>query len=464
MRKYIIAGISLVGITLLAWLLRDRLTLANFAMIYILVVLVFAIRLGTRAAMSAAFISFLCINFFLTQPYYTFIVADTRDVIELVVFVVVAGLSGQLGARARYQAEEARRRAYEQEILYRLTGLMNQATDAGTVHEALTQVMREDLRANQAYILPYRSEPNRSNKTIHFLLLQAGQRIYGTLCVAFRTVLTSQQLRLLRTCTVQAAMALQRIELAERAQASQQYEEADRLKTAILHAVSHDLRTPITIIKTSANNLRTLGERLPASERQELAETIETEADHLNKLVGNLLDLSRLQAGALTLNSEPNSFEEVAGDVAARIWQTTGSERIHMHFPQDMPLVSFDYGLILQALSNLVDNALRYEPMESQVEITCCVGEAQIQFKVINHGPPIAPEDREHIMEPFYHGKEGHIGLGLPIAKGIIEAHQGTLHMEDTPGGGTTFVLALPLNAKEKKENLKHDSQDTGGR
>ncbi len=153
-------------------------------------------------------------------------------------------------------------------------------------------------------------------------------------------------------------MALQRIELAERARASQRYEEADRLKTAILRAVSHDLRTPITIIKTSANNLRMLGERLPVSEQHELAETIETEADHLDKLVGNLLDLSRLQAGALTLNKELNSLEEVAGDVAARIWQTTGQERIQMRLPEDLPLVEFDYGLMLQALTNLVENAL----------------------------------------------------------------------------------------------------------
>ncbi|MCI0709629.1 MAG: DUF4118 domain-containing protein [Chloroflexi bacterium] len=447
MRKYITVGISLIGITLLAWVLRDRLTLANFAMIYILVVLLIAIRLGTIAAMSAAFISFLSINFFLTQPYYTFIVADSRDVIELIVFIVVAALSGQLGARARQQTQEAQQRAYEQEILYRLTGSMNQATDFEAVYKALTQVMRKDLHARQAYILPYASEPRRTDETVLFLLLQARDRIYGTLCVAFDTALSTQQLRLLRTCAAQAAMALQRIELAEKARVSQQYEEADRLKTAILRAVSHDLRTPITIIKTSASNLRTLGERLQVTEREELAATIETEADHLNKLIGNLLDLSRLQAGALTLNSELNSLEEVAGDVAARIWQTTGRERIQITFPDDMPLVVFDYGLILQALSNLMDNALRYEPADSQIEIQGCVNQSEVQLRVINHGEGIAPEDREHLMEPFYHGGDGHIGLGLPIAKGIIEAHHGSLWLEDTPGGGVTLVMALPLDS-----------------
>ena len=459
MRKYLIAAVGLIGITLVAWLLRDQLTLANFAMIYILFVLIVAIRLGTFAAMSTALISFLCINFFLTRPYYTFLVADTRDVIELFVFIVVAGLSGQLGARERRQAETAQQRAYEQEILYRLTRSMNQATDPAAVHEALTHVMRDDLHARQAYILPYKNEPHQADETVHFLLLQGGERIYGTLCVAFNASLTAQQMPLLRTCAAQAAMALQRIELTEQARAMQQFEAADRLKTAILRAVSHDLRTPITIIKTSASNLQTLGERLQVKERQELSATIETEADHLDKLIGNLLDLSRLQAGALTLNREFNSLEEVAGDIAARIWQVTGRERIQLYFPENMSLVSFDYGLILQAVSNLVDNALRYEPPDSQIMITGSIQGAEAQLKVINHGEQIAPEDREQIMEPFYHGKDGHIGLGLPIAKGIVEVHHGTLRVEDTPGRGATFVLSLPL---VETENVDNETQDTG--
>jgi two-component system sensor histidine kinase KdpD len=455
-----LAALSLIGIMLLTGLLRDRLTLANFAMIYILVVLLIAIRLGTIPAMTAALISFLSINFFLTKPYYTFIVADSRDVIELAVFIVVAVLAGQLGARARYQTEVAQQRAYEQEVLYRLTGSMNQAMDAETVHQALMEVMKEDLSARQAYILPYKSAIHQADETIHYLLLQAGERIYGTLCIAFQTALTSQQSRLVQTCAAQAAMALQRIELVERVRASQQYEEADRLKTAILRAVSHDLRTPITIIKTSASNLQTLGERLQPTEREELAETIETEADHLNKLIGNLLDLSRLQAGALTLNSELNSLEEVVGDVSARIWATSGRERIQIHFPENMPLVLFDYGLMLQVLSNLVDNALRYEPSESQVEIRCCAENSRILLKVVNHSRTIAPDEKELIMQPFYHGKDGHIGLGLAIAKGIIEAHHGSLQLEDTFGGGATFILALPL---DNQELLGNETQNTGG-
>jgi two-component system sensor histidine kinase KdpD len=271
--------------------------------------------------------------------------------------------------------------------------------------------------------------------------------------VSFAHPLTPVQLRLLETCTDQAAMALHRIDLMERARKSRTFEEADRLKTALLHAVSHDLRTPITIIKTSAHNLRTLHDALPAKEQIDMLVTVENEVDQLNDMVGNLLDLSRLRAGALQMNLELNDLEEVVGDVAARVYQRTGQERIKITFPDHMPLVLFDYGLILQALTNLVDNALRYEPADRLIEISGGVSGDEARLAVANHGSNIAPAERDQIMEPFHTGKDGHIGLGLPIAKGIIEAHRGRLWVEDTPGGGATFLFALPL-----KRNAHEDS------
>ncbi|MBK8026788.1 MAG: DUF4118 domain-containing protein [Chloroflexi bacterium] len=336
----------LAAVTCAAWVVRSVLTLTNFITIYLLVVLVLAIRSGTRVALVGAFISFLSINFFLIAPYYTFLIADPLEVIDLVIFLVTAVLVGQLAASARY-----------------------------------------------------------------------------------------------------------------RERTSQQFEEADRLKTALLRAVSHDLRTPITIIKTSAANLRRLGDGLSQTERLELSQAIEAEADHLDRLIGNLLDLSRLEAGALTLDSQPNSLEEVAGDVAAQAFQRTGEERIALTFPEDLPLVRFDYGLIRQALTNLVDNSLRYEPYDSRVELRGEVSTGQARLRVINHGPNLTADDRVHMLEPFYRGTGGHIGLGLPIANGIVAAHHGQLLVEDTPGGGATFVIHLPVDNQEKEES--HDAQRT---
>jgi two-component system sensor histidine kinase KdpD len=298
-------------------------------------------------------------------------------------------------------------------------------------------------------VLPYETVTKSEDDTVHYMLLQADQHIYGTLCVALNRSISREELRLLNTCASQAAMALHRIELAERARRSQQFEEADRLKTALLHAVSHDLRTPITIIKTSASNLRTLGERLLASERRELSESIEQEADQLDRLIGNLLDLSRLRAGAMTLNRQANSLEEAAGDVAAAAYAHTRQERIRLNFPYDLPLVGFDYGLMLRAITNLVDNALRYALPDSSIELRGQVVEEEARLLVSNQGENITADEREHLMEPFYHGKGGHIGLGLAIAKGIVEAHQGRLWLEDTPGGGATFIIALPLEKEQ---------------
>lgn len=445
LRVSVLALLAVAVITLCAVLLRDTLTLANFTMVYLLLVVIVAIRAGTGPAFLTAFASFMCINYFLVPPYLTLLVADPREVLDLTVFLIVAGIAGRLAANARQQAQEAHQRVREQEILYQLTRSFNQLTQPQGVYDALTTVLREDLFATHAHILPRSTEPAAADGTVHYLLLQGGERIYGTVRVTFATPLKGLQVQLLHTCLSQAAMALQRIDLTERASKSQQFEEADKLKTAILHAVSHDLRTPITIIKTSASNLRHFHDQLSREEEADIAETIEHEVDQLDKLVGNLLDMSRLNAGALTLNCQLNSLEEVAGDVAARVWQLTRQERIQMDFAEDLPLVSFDYGLLLQAITNLVDNSLRYEPPDSRIEIRGTVNEQQAVIRIANHGETIPAEVKAHMMEPFYHGRDGRVGLGLPIARGIIEAHRGRLKVEDTPGGGATFIIELPV-------------------
>lgn len=450
-RKYGIPLLLAFTTTFVLWLLRNMLTAANFSLIYLLLVLLVAMRQGIRASLLTAVVSFLCFNFFLIQPLYTFAVADPREILDLLIFFIVAVVTGQLAAHARHETEVARERAYEQDILYKLTSTFNQITTRHEVNDALTHVLEQDLSARYVHVLPSTSETFPPDQTAIYLLLRAGNNIYGTLCVAFDKSPTPLQSRLVNTCVAQAAMALHRIELTELALQSETFEQADRLKTALLRAVSHDLRTPITIIKTSASNLLNLYATLPEDERVETFKSIQNEADHLNKMVGNLLDMSRLQAGALQLNSSLNALEEVAGDVAARVWQLTHEERIQIIFPDDMPLVLFDYGLILQALTNLVDNALRYEPVNSKVIIQGSVTPDEARVAIVNHGPNITSEERAHIMEPFFHGKDGHVGLGLPIARGIIEAHHGRLWVEDTPSGGATFVLALPASLESVK-------------
>jgi two-component system sensor histidine kinase KdpD len=439
------AAVLVIVVTIPLWRVREALTLANFSLIYLLLTVVIAVWLGTVPSLTAVFVSFFCFNFFLIKPYYTLTIADPREVIDLFIFLLVALITGNLAAYARRQATVARHRASEQNILYELSSAFNRLNEREDIYRALQSVVQENLPTASCTVLAsHETAPADDNQTLIYLLIGMNEQVYGTLCAIFLVPPTEAQRRFLMACVVQAAMALQRIELAEGVQRSRTIEEADRLKTTLLRAVSHDLRTPITIIKTAASNLQFLSDQMSLTERQETAQAIEQEADRLDRLVGNLLDMSRLQAGALVLHEDWTAMSEIAGDVAAQAWQRHHTARIRLDFPDDMPLVRCDYGLMLQALGNITDNVLRYEPAESQVTICGSFDEQEVRLLVINHGPTIPPAEKERIMEPFYRGPDGHVGLGLAISKGIVEAHHGRIWVEDTPGGGATFGIALP--------------------
>lgn len=457
LRSGLAAGLALL-VTLPLWRIRDALTLANFSLIYLLLTLVVAVWLGTTPSLVAAFVSFFCFNFFLIRPYYTLTVKDPRELIDLLIFLLVALITGQLAAYARRQAEMAHNRAREQNILYELSSAFNRLNEHTEIYQTLQTVVRENLPILSCTILPLEEtgSPDGRQTTI-YLLIGTKEQIYGTLRADFANPPTEGQRRFLMACVVQAAMALQRIELAEKVQRSRAIAEADRLKTTLLHAVSHDLRTPITIIKTAASNLLSLREQISLAEKQEMTRVIEQEADALDQLVGNLLEMSRLQAGALKLHEDWADFSEIAGDVAAKAWQSNHATRIRLDFPDAMPLVRCDQGLMLQALSNITNNALRYEPPTSQVEIRGDFDEQAVRLIIVNHGPTIRPEEKAHLMEPFYRGDNGQVGLGLAISEGIVLAHQGRIWVEDTPGGGATFVMALPRSPLTDEPDANSD-------
>lgn len=450
--RYLASFLLVSAVTAALWLLRDVWTLANFALIYTLTTLIIAIWLGTAPSLLAALLSFFSFNFFLIKPYYTLAVQDPPELLDLFIFLLVATIAGQLAAYSRRQAEAARIRAAEQSILFRISSSFNQLTNRQDIATTLKRVVQEEFRAAEVQILPDKdARAGDESAGALYILLSVGEHVYGTLQTRFNAPLSDSQLKLLQTAALQAAMAWQRVDLAEQVQHTNSLAEADRLKTALLRAVSHDLRTPLTIVKTSANTLNTLYDRLTDEQKIEMLKTIDSEADHLNTLVGNLLDMSRLQAGALVMNKDWNALSEVVDDIAARVWQLQRQERIKIALPDELPLVYCDYGLILQALNNIVENVVRYEPAASQVEIRASNNAQEVCLAVINHGPTIPAEEKAMLMEPFYHGKDGHVGLGLAISRGIVEAHQGRLWVEDTPGGGATFMMVLPLDQADEK-------------
>ena len=442
-------------ITFLLWRVRDVLTLANFSLIYLLLTLLIAVWQGTAPSLIAAFVSFFCFNYFLIKPYYTLTVKDPRELLDLFIFLLVALITGQLAAYARKQTQDARHRAREQNTLYELSSAFNRLNDREKIFQTLRGVIQDQLPITTCDVLDSsNAAASDDNQPTLYLLIGMNEQVYGTLRVAFLRPPTEAQRRFLMACVVQAAMALQRIDMAEDVQRSQAIAEADRLKTTLLQAVSHDLRTPITIIKTAANTLYTLGDQMPPAAKADMTQVIEQEADTLDHLVGNLLDMSRLQAGALTLLEDWTSLSEIAGDVAALAWQRHHTARIRLELADDMPLVWCDHGLMLQALGNITDNMIRYEPPERLVEMRGRYDEQNIYLTIANHGPTLPPEEKQRMMKPFYHGHDGHIGLGLAISKGIVEAHRGRIRIEDTPGGGVTFIIALPRSPLEEPTHV----------
>lgn len=456
-RHYLLAIVVMFVLTGLLWPLHNALSLANFSLIYTLAILVIAIRLGTGASVLAVVISFFLFDYFLLTPRYTFGIDNPTEILDLIIFILVAFIAGQLAAFGQRQQALAQRKAQEQNLLFRLSSSFNQLTTQTEIYTTLDRVVKEAIPSlAETSILAVSHMDALQNPLTYDYAIQAGDHRFAVLHVTFRTPPTEAQFRLLQACTSQAAAAIERIDLADRAQRNLALEEADRLKTALLHAVSHDLRTPITIIKTSATLLDSQTSSFPENEERELIKEIGTQADQLDRLVGNLLDLSRLRAGVMPLYRDWNSLGEVAGDIALQTYQELNAQRIDLEITENLPFVRFDHGLMLQALGNIIENALRFEPQASRVAIRGFCAKEFVGLAIIGHGPKIPDREKEHIMKPFYRveeelpqDKDRHIGLGLAISKGIIEAHHGRLWVEDTPGTGATFFMTLP---REKTE------------
>ena len=244
----------------------------------------------------------------------------------------------------------------------------------------------------------------------------------------------------------------ERARLVEESNRLQLLEEVDRLRAALIGSVSHDLRTPLASIKASISDLADPGLLLSDDDRATLLRTTEEETDRLTRLVTNLLDMSRIQAGALVPHTSATPLDELIGAVAGRLSPMLGDHRLTVDIPDGLPLADVDYLLVEQVLSNLLENAARYTPAGTAVTVraTAVAGGDEVEVAVVDHGPGVAEEERERIFDQFYRLRaEGRgplgTGMGLAIVKGIVEAHGGRIGVEATPGGGATFALRLPV-------------------
>jgi two-component system sensor histidine kinase KdpD len=464
-------GAAVVGVILTTWLLRSwatRLHLSNVAMAYLLVVLGVATTFGRAPAIVAAILAFLTFDWNFVHPVGHLTVSDPNEWLMLIVFLITGLTTGQLAGALRQRAQEAREGQQESRLLYDLTGAMSSQADLASILELTARRVREVFRAESCEFLLRDGEGRlpateggldintRRPYGSRALPLRAGEHDFGVAYVGPRQGgqdYGEKEQRLLATFTGHAALAIERTRLARALNEAQLVRESDALKSALLSSISHDLRSPLAAIKAFATGLLEGGAECDAATVREGLAAIDHESDRLNRLVGNLLDISRLQAGALRMNCDSYAVAEVVAEVVGRMARGLAGHPLEVRIPDDLPAVWIDCPLIQQVLTNLLENAVKHTPPATPIRITARRTTDGVAVSVADEGPGIAPSQREAVFARFYRleeseGKRAGTGLGLAICRGFVEAHGGAIWIEESERG-THVTFSLPLAAVE---------------
>lgn len=453
--------------TVVLYPLRDTLHDPVVALFFLLPVLLSTLYGGLWGGIAAAAMAFLAFNYFFIEPYYTLWVGQPQDFLELFAFLGVAVFTSQVMGRITSGLESATVGERQAVWLYELSETLARLHDPLAIADALTVQFQQVAQAQQVRI-SLEISPGAPPQIVRYphdvgllagrpklvLAIESARGLVGEIAIWREKPFTVGEERLLRTFASQGVLALERARLLQNETRTRVLEESDQLKTALLNSVSHELRTPLATIKASVSSLRSGVVDWDSEGRGELLAAIEEETDHLNQLVGNLLNMSRLEAGALRPQCSPNAVDEIASGVIARIRRTTPNAQIHTHFPPDLPLVMVDYGLIEQVFANLLSNSLKYAADAGSVQVAAQAVADGVQVSVSNPGPHVPEESLGRIFDRFYRATpDAHVtgtGLGLSICKGIVEAHAGQIWAENLPGGtGMAFRFTLPTKSDE---------------
>jgi two-component system sensor histidine kinase KdpD len=443
--------VGVAGPPVLAALLSAvDLGLANDMLLFLALTVAAALLGGLFPALASAAVGSLLLNYFYTPPLHRWAIADPKNIVAIVIFVAVgAAVASVVDLAARRTHQAARLRA-ESEILSFLAGNVLRGE---TGLEDLLERVRETFGMESAALLERASDvepwtcagragqgrpverPDQADVDMpvgdHMALALTGR------------VLPAEDRRVLAAFAAQAAVVLDRRRLQEEADRARTLAEGNRIRTALLAAVSHDLRTPLAGIKAAVTSLRSEDVEWSEEDRAELLEGIEEGADRLDHLVGNLLDMSRLQTGTVTPLIREIDLDEVVPMALGGVPE--GS--VDLDVPETLPMVGVDPGLLERAMANLVENAVKYSPSGTPVLVAASALADRVEVRVVDRGPGVPDEAKDRIFEPFQRygdaPRGAGVGLGLAVARGFAEAMGGTLDAEDTPGGGLTMVLTL---------------------
>jgi two-component system sensor histidine kinase KdpD len=456
--QYILSLLFIASLTAIFFGLRDVLDATVVALLYLIPLGMITAFWGLGPGITSALITFLTLNYLFLKPYYTFAIHRPTDVVILIVFLIVAVVISQLVGRMQESLAAAQAREREATQLYELStalvGLRGDRLIAQTLAEEVCAVAQGEyvelsITAAQPFSChsPDVRSPVRPPELVVPIQAARGELGQIRLWRALPAISSAEQ-RLLQTFASQGALALERAWLAQAESRARVLEESDRLKSVILSSVSHELRTPLSAIKAAASSLRSKEVGWDSPARAELVAAIDDEADHLNLLVGNLLDMSRIESGALKPKREWNILREIVGSVLERMRRVAGEHQIEVDVPENLPLVAVDYVQMEQVFTNLVSNSLKYAPGNTVVGIFARIDGESLHVQVTNEGPQVPAGDLERIFDKFYRitaaDRVTGTGLGLSICKGIIEAHGGRIWAENLPRG-FAFNFTLPL-------------------
>jgi two-component system sensor histidine kinase KdpD len=481
-----------------------QVNLANASMLYLLAVMATAVAFGRGPAVFASVGAFLVFDWFFVEPLHQFTVGDPAEWVSLLFFLLTATVTGQLAAGQRQRAREAHQREREAVVLYDVVRMLGEGevdTTLALVAERLrrelhllalavevwrptgeatrfdagdaavlqhlhgrgvgaSRVMQRGPGASSAeHAAPGRwvrivqpMNPNHADDDIHLVPVRVGERRIGALLLVRESgSFAEPEDRLLSAAATQIGLAIERDRLHKEATETEILRRTDQLRATLLNAVSHDLRTPLATIMASAGSLRQQDVQWTDEERQGFAQAIEEEADHLNHLVGNLLDISRIEGGSLKPQMSWHDLGNLVEDVLDRLQPVTRGHRVRVNLAADLPPVWLDPVEIGQVLYNLVENAAKYAPPHTEIVLDARNEASVIRVQISDHGPGIPLAALPYLFDPFYRVIDGKprpqgLGLGLAIVKGLVEAHGGRVWAENRAGSGARFTFTLPAS------------------
>lgn len=495
-RHYVYSVILVALVSLVGQPVRLVIEPTNLVMLYLLAVVIAAIRWGRGPSILAAILSVLTFDFFMVPPHLTFVVSDAQYILTFLGLLAVGIVISTLAVREREQAEAARRREMHTAALYDLSRDLATSVNLEAIARVAMQHIGDLFRAETALFLPeddgldlYACSPQfvitkdeqaasvwvfrQGQKAGHgtgtmattkatYFPLKTAQGTLGVVGVALGDhdiTLNPEQHRLLEALLSQVALATEATQLAENARQAQLLRETEKLQTALLNSISHDLRTPLSSITGALSSLRDDDQVLDNAARHDLIDTAWEESDRLNRLVANLLNMSRLEAGAMKLALDVCDVEDLVGVALNQMSNRLRGRQVEMNVPGDLPPLNIDLVLVAQALVNLIDNAVKYSHPSSPITICAYQDDQMVAVEVSDRGSGIPETELEHIFDKFHRVTRmtdtSGTGLGLSISKGIVvDLHGGRVWAANRSGGGATVTMALPIaQTDEIQEN-----------